>query len=309
METWAKVGIAAFIGKVFASLFIAVCVVIGFGPEKWAAYLVTGTPFTPSNLRAGLLVLASAVALNLVFPFIRKIALRVDPWHVIVIGLVIAAVGVGWQIYRGPILSQAEIDKITAPLQAQIASLKAQQDKPFWNPGNPAPPPPLPKRYTAYEKEQRLRAVDEIYNVFATELAPAYVEGRDLFNGLKNELVKGDAAQKLRAHYDTVENAFKKLDGLRNKYEYFSDIVAVTKQNTFNGLTEMVACDNLINAIALLQNIAPNNVGQLLDRDIVYVEARNANMDFDKFLKDTMPRLQQKRTEIEAAEVYSGNPK
>ena len=241
METWAKVGIAAFIGKVFASLFIAVCVVIGFGPEKWAAYLVTGTPFTPRNLRAGLLVLASAVALNLVFPFIRKIAPRVDPWHVIVVGLVIAAVGVGWQIYRGPTLSQAEIDKITAPLQAQIASLKTQQAKPFWNPGNPAPVPPIPKRYTAYEKEQRLRAADEIYNVFTTELAPAYVEGRDLFNGLKNELVKGDAAQKLRAHYDTVENAFKKLDGLRNKYEYFSDIVAVTKQNTFNGLTDLVA--------------------------------------------------------------------
>jgi hypothetical protein len=127
-----------------------------------------------------------------------------------------------------------------------------------------------------------------------------------LFNGLKNEVAKGTAPKELRDHYGTVEAAFKDLDDLRKKYGYFPDIVAVTTKNTFNGLTEMTACDNLISEIALIQNIAPNNVGQFLDRDIVWQEARTANRDFDKFLSDTIPSLKQMRQEIEFAEVYTG---
>jgi hypothetical protein len=101
---------------------------------------------------------------------------KVEPSHVIVAGLVIAAAGVAWQLSRGkPSLSGAEIAKITAPFQSQIDALKAKQDKPFWNAsgGAPSSSPPSPKRYTAYEKEQRSRALDEIYNVFATQLSPA----------------------------------------------------------------------------------------------------------------------------------------
>ncbi len=166
-----------------------------------------------------------------------------------------------------------------------------------------------PKQYTAYEKEQRLRAVDEIYGLIATKLTRAYLEGRDLFNNLKAEVAQGTAEKVLKDHYTTVEAAFADLRSLLKKYEYFSDIATIATLNTFNGLTEITASGNLISEIRLFQNIAPHNVDQLLDRDVVWMEARNANREFEKYLSETIPRLKQKRQEIESAELYLGTPK
>jgi hypothetical protein len=49
--------------------------------------------------------------------------------------------------------------------------------------------------------------------------------------------------------------------------------------------------------------VQPGYFSQALDRDVTLLEAREANRDFDEFLKRTMPLLQQKRAEIEAAEI------
>jgi hypothetical protein len=169
---------------------------------------------------------------------------------------------------------------------------------------NAAPPAPLPKRYTAYEKDRRLRAVDEIYEVFDSKLSPAYAEGRDLFNSLKNESALGTAQQKLRDHYGTVERAFNELKPIRKKYEYYLDIVAVT--GGFDGVPEMAACDNLTTEIAFLQRNAPNAFGPMLERNIVWAEARAANREFQAFINQTMALLKKMRQEIESAEIYAG---
>jgi type II secretory pathway pseudopilin PulG len=234
-------------------------------------------------------------------PPLRTWIQRVEPSHVIILGLAIAAIGAIWQMRQAEPRSTALQSQLDAA-QKQIDGLRQNQARPQ---SATAPAPPVLKKYTAYEKEQRLRAVDELYGVIAAKLSPAYIEGRDLFNGLKNEIVSGFANAKLRSHYQTVESAFKDLNGLRKKYEYFPDIVAVTTENKFNGLTEMGACDNLINEIQILQANVPNQIGLFLDRNIVWMEARTANREFDQYLQDTLPRLKQKRTEIEASEVYS----
>jgi hypothetical protein len=156
---------------------------------------------------------------------------KVEPSYVIILGLVIAAAGVAWQFYRGA-PSPAHVAQIIAPFQAQIDTLKKQVDKPFFNSGpTPAPPPApaLPKRYTAYEKEQRLRAVDEIYNVIATQLQPAYSEGRktvyDVYRAADD-----NAEQHLTEYANKVQAAFDNLNAILKKYSYFPDIVqAATK--------------------------------------------------------------------------------
>lgn len=57
MHQLIKVGIAAFIGKVLATLFIAICIVIGFGPPEWAAYVLHGSSYvTPEMLRVSLII-------------------------------------------------------------------------------------------------------------------------------------------------------------------------------------------------------------------------------------------------------------
>jgi hypothetical protein len=51
------------LGRLLAALLIAVCVVLGFGPDRWAAFVIGGLPLwiTPPALRLALLLLAAVV--------------------------------------------------------------------------------------------------------------------------------------------------------------------------------------------------------------------------------------------------------
>ena len=61
--SYIKAGIGALVGKLLAALFIAICAAFGFGPDKWAAFLVKGLPtwITPIKVRIAFLILASLV--------------------------------------------------------------------------------------------------------------------------------------------------------------------------------------------------------------------------------------------------------
>ena len=61
--SYIKAGIGALVGKLLAALFIAICAAFGFGPDKWAAFLVEGLPtwITPIKVRIAFLILASLV--------------------------------------------------------------------------------------------------------------------------------------------------------------------------------------------------------------------------------------------------------
>jgi hypothetical protein len=166
-----------------------------------------------------------------------------------------------------------------------------------------------PRRYTAYEKEQRIRAIDEIYDVFAVKLTSAYTNGRDLFNNLKAEVENGTAPQRIKEQYQKTEAAFNALKALLQKYEYLPDVIEVATKNTYNGLTLMVACDNMISELAYLAGISQNSVVAYLDRDIVVFEARTSIRDFETYLNDTKPRLKQKRAEYEAADIVGSTEK
>jgi hypothetical protein len=142
IPTLAKVGIAAFVGKIAATLFVALCVVIGFGPDKWAMYLVAGTPFTPENLRIGLLVFGALVALNLIVPFFRKTIPRVEPIHLIAIGLVIAVIGLIWQKLEIDGLNKELANRPPSPVPGTSTSPPTAPQSPSML---PPPPPPQPK--------------------------------------------------------------------------------------------------------------------------------------------------------------------
>ncbi|SHL95864.1 hypothetical protein SAMN05444159_7295 [Bradyrhizobium lablabi] len=171
-----------------------------------------------------------------------------------------------------------------------------------------APPlaaePQPPRRYTAYEKEQRLRAIDEIYNVFATQISPAFAEGHTMLINLVSTIGDG-TPQRLSDHAKNVETAFNNLSGLLKKWEYHPDIVQVLQQKPmFNGLNETNASKNMISTIELFKSaVQPSYFTQLLDRDMSMFELRSANQDFEIYLKKVMPALKQKRTEIESSQV------
>ena len=95
--------------------------------------------------------------------------------------------------------------------------------------------PTTVQKYTAYEKEHRLRAINEIYGVFVDTLTPAYIVGRDLVNNLRVEVAQGTAAKNLREQYNRTETAFNTLNASLKKYGYLSGIVEAAKKNNFDG--------------------------------------------------------------------------
>lgn len=168
-----------------------------------------------------------------------------------------------------------------------------------------APPKPEHKRYTAYEKEQRLRAVDEIYNVIATQLQPTYGDGRKLLDQIYKTADVG-AEQRLPEYVAKVQAAFDNLNTLLKKYNYFTDIVQAATKNTFNDVEATHQAGNLITELRDLRSRAPNDVQWFLLRDTTMLDARNQSTRFGRYIAETLPLLQEKRAEIEKAEVYSG---
>jgi hypothetical protein len=66
---WRNV-VSSFVGGILRTIFVAICYALGFGPDKWAAFLVAGMPFliTPGVARLAFLLLGSLTLLSLLWP-------------------------------------------------------------------------------------------------------------------------------------------------------------------------------------------------------------------------------------------------
>ncbi|WP_315764469.1 hypothetical protein [Bradyrhizobium sp. SZCCHNR2009] len=170
-------------------------------------------------------------------------------------------------------------------------------------------PVAAPLRYTAYEKEQRLRTVDEIYGAVATQLRSIYAEGNSLLDGIYQGQIDDGAEGRLTDYRNKLQAAFDNLNGILKKYNYFPDIVQLTRKNTFNDVEATHGVGNLVAEIQQFRQIAPNQLHWFLLRSSTMELSRNQMRRFDQYLSDATKELQQKRTEIEAARAYAGDNK
>jgi hypothetical protein len=81
MSVFWKAYFGAAFGRLTTGLFIAVCVLLGFGPEKWAAFMIQDLPgwVTPTVARSAFLLLAVAVFFAVFKPW-RWFATRPFIW-------------------------------------------------------------------------------------------------------------------------------------------------------------------------------------------------------------------------------------
>ncbi|HWX83012.1 MAG TPA: hypothetical protein VNZ48_05360 [Xanthobacteraceae bacterium] len=148
---------------------------------KWAFMAGVGalSAFLPGVVAPNLQVIGASIGAALILVSIAgatghtvnehrakqgKPRLKLEPSHLILLGLVIAAIGASWQMYRGPVqhapLTQAEKDEITKPFRDEVKSLKDQlAQKPAVAVPGPVsastapeptavvPPPPKPRPY------------------------------------------------------------------------------------------------------------------------------------------------------------------
>ncbi|THD70777.1 MAG: hypothetical protein E7813_07105 [Bradyrhizobium sp.] len=180
-------------------------------------------------------------------PSARTWIRRVEPYHVIILGLVIAAIGVGWQLYRGqqPGLQTVSsgqkvtvdtsvvrapapevVAQIKAPLQAKIDSLEHQ----LAQRQNPAPTarPPAPKKiiYDAAEMPERRKQLRELTQYFVVTIEQIRDEATNLNTekliALQDQPPKDYVAalETFKGHFET---AFTGLSTIVRKYG-FADI-------------------------------------------------------------------------------------
>jgi hypothetical protein len=62
-----RVFTAAALGKIFGSFFVAICIALGFGPDRWAEFMIADMPIfiTPGVARLVFLLLASLTMLSI----------------------------------------------------------------------------------------------------------------------------------------------------------------------------------------------------------------------------------------------------
>jgi hypothetical protein len=198
--------------------------------------------------------------------------------------------------------TRSAVDQQLEATRAELSRTTGQRDA-------TAPVAAPPARYTAYEKEQRLRAVDEIYSAVATQLRSIYAEGNSLLDGIYRGQIDDGAEGRLTDYRNKVQTAFNNLNGILKKYNYFPDIVQLPRNNTFNDVEATHGVGNLVTEIQQFRQIAPNQLQWFLLRSSTMELSRNQMRRFDQYLSDATKELQEKRTEIEAARVYAGDNK
>lgn len=72
----------AFFGKIVATIFMLVCTLLGFGPDEWIEFVITGLPLwiTPKISQYIFLLLALIVFITLLKNIIPSVIIRITTW-------------------------------------------------------------------------------------------------------------------------------------------------------------------------------------------------------------------------------------
>lgn len=85
-------------------------------------------------------------------------------------------------------------------------------------------PKPLPKMFTAYDIEQRLRAIDELYSLLDSKMIESSTAGEKLRGSLPHKIANGAAVEELDKFADAIESTLENYFRTAGKYQIFPDI-------------------------------------------------------------------------------------
>lgn len=160
-----------------------------------------------------------------------------------------------------------------------------------------------PKKYTAYERDSRIKAVDDLLGVL-DGLRPLATEARELSRSFDKRVADGTLRSALADWLERAEKARPKWDQTISKYEErFPDLRGVTKHDV-NVLSVTNPTVNLISEIERLSS-KPNIEEYLLHNSLV-AEWRQAVFRFLPWIVDTSKALAIQRQKYESYEVIDG---
>jgi len=207
----------------------------------------------------------------------------VTPNYVIAVGLTIAAIGFVWQQTR------AVAPKPDNPgLSVMVAT------------------PALEKRFTAYDIEQRLRAIDELYNLLGTKVMDVTAAGERLNKSLTEKISNGTAISDLDQYADSTDIALKNYFETAGKYQIFPDILHDATALVWNPFEVVSSAKNLVAEIQSLeqQGQRMNVPGYLRNNKFMAEFNSGTSGQFRRWINEKQQLLTKKRREYEAAPVY-----
>lgn len=207
----------------------------------------------------------------------------VSPNYLIAFGLVIAASGFVWQ--QTKLASKPDIPG----LAVEVA---------------PPSPPPLKKRFTAYDIEQRIRAIDDLYGLLSTEVMSASASGERLNKSLTDRISNKTAVANLTEYAETAETTLKKYFEAAGRYMIFPDIHHDATALVWNPFEVVSSAKNLAAEIKSLEQ-QDANVPLYLKSNKFMAEFNVATSGrFWTWINEKQELLTKKRREYEAAPVY-----
>ena len=172
--------------------------------------------------------------------------------------------------------------------------------------GSPAEKPLKPK-FTSYDIEARLRAVDTLDDAMS-KLQPLVLEGQnDLLNNIERYIKEGDAPDRLLAFAMKAKDAWDGINKYVGDYQSrFPDIARTISEDQDN--RKMYALGLHSNSLNLRDEIlkwrGSDQMMQILNGSRTLLEWRQSVGSLSNYVSNTRNSLALKRREYESAEVY-----
>ena len=207
----------------------------------------------------------------------------VSPNYLIAFGLLLAAGGFIWQ-------------------QTKIAS-KPTIASAIIEPNQPASPP-LEKRFTAYDIEQRVRVIDELYGLLSTSVMAASASGERLNKVLGDRIVGKTAVADLTEYANKTELALTNYFETAGRYMIFPDIYHDATALVWNPFEVVSSAKNLSADINSLQQQDVNVPLYIKSNKFMAEFNTGTSGRFWTWINEKQQLLTKKRREYEAAPVY-----
>jgi hypothetical protein len=207
----------------------------------------------------------------------------ISPNYLIAFGLLLAAGGFVWQqtkIARVPDIASVRVES------SQVAST------------------PLEKRFTAYDIEQRVRVIDELYGLLSTSVIAASSSGERLNKSLADRIVSKTAVVDLTEYANKTEMALTNYFETAGRYMIFPDIYHDATALVWNPFEVVSSAKNLSAEINSLQQQDVNVPLYIRSNKYMAEFSTGTSGRFWTWINEKQQLLTKKRREYEAAPVY-----
>jgi hypothetical protein len=177
-------------------------------------------------------------------------------------------------------------------------------EQPAQNPSVVQDLKPLEKRFTAYDVEQRLRAIDDLYSLLSGNVMTASADGERLNKALMDKVLQKTAAADLTTYSNTVEQALNSYFTTAGKYMIFPDIHHDAIALVWNPFDVVSSARNLSYEIKSLEQQNANVPLYLKSNKFMADFSTGTSGRFWTWINEKQQLLAKRRREYEAAPVY-----